>query len=56
MSDGLVNYGLPVLGVVVGLAVLLYSEYTHAGDVFTYGGGAVVVLAVGVMTAAVARE
>lgn len=56
MSDGLVNYGLPVLGVVVGLAVLLYSEYANVGELVTYGGGAVVVLAVGLMTAAIARE
>lgn len=56
MSNGYVTYGIPVLGVVAGLAVLLYSEYTHSPAMVTYSGGVVVLLAVGLMTAAIARE
>lgn len=56
MSNDFVNYGLPLLGVTVGLAVLLYGEYAHMGDTVVFGAGAVVVLAVGLMTAAIAQS
>lgn len=56
MSNGYVTYGVPVLGVIAGLAILLYSEYTHSSEMITYSGGLVIVLAVGLLTAAIAQD
>jgi hypothetical protein len=53
MSAG--TFALSVVGVVVGLAILLVAEYLHLGDALVYGGGAVALAAVGVMTVAIAR-
>lgn len=49
-----VLFGLMVLGVVVGLAVLVGGEAAHV-DSMVYGGGVIVLASVAVMTVAIAR-
>jgi len=49
------SFSLPIVGVVVGLAILLVAEEFHLGDALVYGGGVVVLVAVGAMTVAIAR-
>lgn len=49
------KFSLPVVGVVVGLAILLIAEEFHLGDALVYGGGVIVLIAVGAMTLAIAR-
>jgi len=49
------KFSLPVVGVVIGLAILLVAEEFHLGDALVYGGGAIVLVAVGAMTVAIAR-
>ena len=46
-------FGLSVLGVVVGLAILLFGAYT-AGNTVVAAGGLVVLAAIGLMTAYIA--
>lgn len=47
-------YGGSLLGVVVGLAILLAGEYAHVRTA-VYGGGILVLAAVGVMSVMTAR-
>lgn len=47
-------YGGSLLGVIVGLAILLVGEYSHVRTA-VYGGGIIVVAAVGVMALTTAR-
>lgn len=47
-------YGLTMLAVVAGLAVLLVGEATDGGEVFIVAGGMVVLLGVGGMTGLIA--
>ncbi|WP_224332784.1 hypothetical protein [Haloprofundus halobius] len=49
-------YAVSVLGVVVGLAILLVGEALGAADAVVVGGGVVVLVGVGVLTAAVAMH
>ena len=47
-------HGLSVLGVIVGMAILLYGEQFHV-DPMVYGGGVIVILAVAVETVVIAQ-
>ncbi len=47
-------YGGSFIGVVVGLAILLVGEYVHFRTA-TYGGGILVLAAIGLMALATAR-
>lgn len=44
-----------VAGTVLGLAVVLYATYAHLGNAVVALGGCVVLVSVGLMTAAIAR-
>jgi uncharacterized membrane protein YccC len=44
-----------VLGTGVGLAVVLLATYYHLGNALVAAGGVVVLVAVGLMTVAIAR-
>jgi len=54
MSDRSYLHGLAVLGVLVGMAILLYGEQFHI-DPMVYGGGVIVIVAVAVETVVIAQ-
>lgn len=56
LSESPLPYVVSLVGVVVGLAVLLVGEALGAVDVLVVGGGVVVLVGVGVLTAAVAMH
>lgn len=55
MSDNPLAFTVSVLGVVLGLALLLYAEAMGMSRTYVVAGGAVVIVAVGVLTVAIAR-
>jgi hypothetical protein len=54
MSDRSYLHGLSVIGVLIGIAILLYGEQFHI-DAMVYGGGVIVILAVAVETVVIAQ-
>ncbi|MGM0592366.1 MAG: hypothetical protein ACQETI_12215 [Halobacteriota archaeon] len=54
MARGAPTYGFSLILVVVGLIVLLVGEAIHGGEMLVIGGGVVVLVGVGVITAAIA--
>ncbi|KTG10916.1 hypothetical protein AUR64_06985 [Haloprofundus marisrubri] len=56
LSESPLPYVVSLAGVVIGLAVLLVGEALGAIDALVVGGGVVVLVGVGVLTAAVAMH
>ncbi|WP_224447771.1 hypothetical protein [Haloprofundus salilacus] len=56
LSESPLPYAVSMLGVVVGLAILLVGEALGAVDALVVGGGVVTLVAVGILTAAVAMH
>lgn len=54
MNQESASFGVGIVGIVIGLAVLLSGEYVHVRSV-VYGGGVIMLAAVSVMAIAVAR-
>ncbi|MFB6298717.1 MAG: hypothetical protein ABEH65_00475 [Halobacteriales archaeon] len=48
-------FGTMVLGVIVGVAALLYGEYAHGLDALVPIGGVIALVAVGGLAAAIAK-
>jgi len=54
-TDSGSTFGLVIVGVIVGMAILLGGEATHSPEIVAYSGGAIVLASVGLMTLVIAR-
>lgn len=47
-------YGVVILGIIIGLSSLLYGEAIEGGELLVYGGGAIVLASIGLLTIRIA--